>query len=163
MKNIWTQSSFKSFAKESTQPIFVSARQLSRKCRKSICDNTDKTIAVNTMCRALRERPWHFICCNRYNRWFATICSTCTEVEKVAVICIPWNLVTVSCSMKGRGWGVMEFRAEGRDSLVGLNKVRTNALFWLCSANDSCSSVGKKWPNRLSYILFEWLWSVSIE
>jgi len=84
--SIWKtseQSSFKSFAKESTQPIFVSARQLSRKCRKSICDNTDKTIAVNTMCRALRERPWHFNCCNRYNRWFATdkICSTCTEVE----------------------------------------------------------------------------------
>ena len=77
---------------------------------------TDKTIAVNTMCRASRERPWHFNCCNRYNRWFGTdkICSTCTEVEKVAVICIPKNLVTVSCSMKDRGWGVRKFRAEGR-------------------------------------------------
>jgi len=68
------------------------------------------------MCRALRDSPWHFNCCNRYSRWFATdnICSTCTVVEKVAEICIPRFLVTVSCSMKGRGWGVVKFRADGR-------------------------------------------------
>ena len=58
---------------------------------------TDRTMAVNIICRALWDKPWHFSCCNRYSRWFTTakVCSTCTVAEKVAEIYTEWAIKTV--------------------------------------------------------------------